>query len=271
MEKEKSTLKKTLGVVGNVLMWIFIVFVVVITVLAFAAQANPDGVPSIGGVCILTVQTPSMEPTFYAGDIIIGKKISPEEMQNLKVNDIITYKGDITGSGNRDELNTHRIIEVITDADGKITGYRTQGDHNTMADKNTVDWQFVICKYEGTRIAGLGKVLSFLQQPTGFLLVIVLPLVVFFLFELVIFIRKFVEVKNAGKKQITAEDEELIRQRAVEEYIRQQAEEEARKKAQQQADQAAEQPVEEAPEQTEEPAADESQGEETAGEGDSEA
>jgi len=37
-------------------------------------------------------------------------------------------------------------------------------------------------------------------------------------------------VKNEGKKLITAEDEELIRQRAVEEYLRRQQEEKEKDK-----------------------------------------
>ena len=222
MESGKSNVKKVLGIIGNVLVWVFVVFAVVVTVLAFAAQANADGIPSIGGKAILTIQTPSMEPTFNVGDIVIGTKLSPEQMQTLKVGDIITYAaGDLNGDGVRD-LNTHRIIEVVTAENGEVS-YRTKGDGNQLQDMTLVDWQYVICKCtEKDRIPALGSVLNFLQQPTGFLVVIVLPLVLFFVYELVMFFRKLYEVKNAGKKQISAADEELIRQRAVEEYIRQQ-------------------------------------------------
>lgn len=222
MESGKSNVKKVLGIIGNVLIWVFVVFAVVVTVLAFAAQANADGIPSIGGKAILTVQTPSMEPTFKVGDIIIGTKLSPEQMKDMKVGDIITYAaGDLDGDGVRD-LNTHRITEVITGEDGEVS-YRTKGDGNIAADTTPVSWQYVICKCtEKDRIPALGSVLNFLQQPTGFLVVVVLPLVLFFVYELVVFFRKLYEVKNSGKKQITAADEELIRQRAIEEYIRQQ-------------------------------------------------
>ena len=40
---------------------------------------------------------------------------------------------------------------------------------------------------------------------------------------MVVFIRTVLQVKNADKKVITAADEELIRQRAIEEYLKQQA------------------------------------------------
>ena len=51
-----------------------------------------------------------------------------------------------------------------------------------------------------------------------------LPIVLFFLYELAVFILTLVKVRNADKKIITAEDEEMIRRKAVEEYLRQQAE-----------------------------------------------
>lgn len=250
MESGKSNVKKVLGIIGNVLIWVFVAFAIVVTVLAFAAQANADGIPAIGGKTILTVQTPSMEPTFKVGDIIIGTKLSPEQMRELKVGDIITYAaGDLDGDGVRD-LNTHRITEVIGEGTDDVS-YRTKGDGNAIADATPVSWQYVICKCtEKDRIPALGSVLNFLQQPTGFLVVVVLPLVLFFVYELVVFFRKLYEVKNSGKKQITAADEELIRQRAIEEYIRQQqAQKEAEEAEAKQAEDAAAEkvPAEETP------------------------
>ena len=219
--EEQSKVKKILNLVVNLLIWLFVIFAVVMTMLAFAAQSSPDGVPSIGGKVILTVQTPSMEPTFCVGDIIIGQKLSLEEQQSLKVDDVITFDaGDLDRDGRRD-LNSHRIKRVETAADGSVI-YYTAGDNNILDDQTPVQSANVICKWTGTRLKGVGTALDFLQQPTGFLVVVVLPLLLFFIYELIVFIRKFFEVKNSGKKQITAADEELIRQRAIEEYIRSQ-------------------------------------------------
>ncbi len=241
---EKSTAKKVLRIVGNVLIWIFIIFAALTTVLAFAAQSSGDGIPAIAGRAILTVQSESMnrsageqavkdgklvledgwEKGFNQGDIIIGRKLQPEEQKALKVGDIVTFKTSILGDdGNMHEaLNSHRIVEVQGSGDDVM--YVTRGDNpeTNQKDDDPISWRIVICKYTGTRLPGLGKVLDFLQTSTGFLVVIVLPLVAFFVFELVVFIRKFLKVKNAGKKQITAADEEVIKQRAIEEYLKQQ-------------------------------------------------
>ena len=238
---EKSTAKKVVRIVGNVLIWIFIVFAALITVLAFASQSSADGIPSIAGRTVLTVQTDSMsrsaeeegkvtlqegwERGFNAGDIIIGKKLTTDEMKALKVGDIITFKTTLAGT-TQEGLNSHRIVEVQGSGDSVV--YVTRGDNNVGDDTEPVSWDKVICVYTGTRLCGLGKALDFLQTPTGFLVVIVLPLVAFFVYELIVFIRKFLKVKNAGKKQITAADEEAIKQKAIEEYLKaQQAEADA--------------------------------------------
>ena len=246
MDKSKGSVKKVLKIILDVFVWIFVVFAVVVTMLAFAAQANDDGIPSVGGKCILTVQSDSMNPTFFEGDIIIGQRLTLKEAASLKVDDIISYKTRINGV---DTINTHRIVEITSDGDS--VAYITMGDNketNKVVDEGSVLPVNIVAQYTGTRIGGLGKVLSFLQQPTGFLVCIVLPLVLFFLYELFMFIKKYLEVKNSGKKQITAADEELIRQQAVAEYLRQQQEKE---QAQQAAPPAEPDPVpEETPEET---------------------
>lgn len=49
-----------------------------------------------------------------------------------------------------------------------------------------------------------------------------MPLVIFFGYEVYVFVKTVLSVKNEGKKVITAADEELIKQRAIEEYLRSQ-------------------------------------------------
>ena len=230
--KTKSTGKKVGSIIGNILIWLFIAFSVVITIFAFSAQSNSDGVPTIAGKVISPVLSPSMEPTIKKGDIIISRKLGDnagnDEKTTLAVGDIISFKADLNGD-NTPEINTHRIIERIEE-NGRVS-YRTKGDNNEYQDNYTVASTEVISKYEGTRIALLGNVIEFLMQPTGFFICIVIPLILFFLFEIIMFVRKVIEVKNAGKKQITAEDEEMIKRKAVEEFLRKQEEENKKSEA----------------------------------------
>lgn len=220
MENEKSTAKKVLSVIVNILIWLFVIFSAAVTVFTFAAQSSEDGVPSIGGKAILTVNSDSMKGVFNKGDIIICEKLLPEEKTALKENDIITYDaGDIDGDNIRD-FNTHRIVGIMK-TNGRVY-YVTKGDNTLGNDKDPVAPENVIAKYTGTRYAGIGKVLAFLQTSKGFLYIIVLPLVLLFIYELIKFIRKFFETKNAGKAELTAEEEERIRKQAIEEYLRSQ-------------------------------------------------
>ena len=244
--------KKILKTVGNVLLWLFVAFALVVTILAFAAQRSVDGVPSIGGKCYMTVLSDSMNAKkttdsavleqlagykvkgFKKGDLIIGKKLTGVQKLDLKVGDVISYLTDIDGDGQENEINSHRIVEILYDANGEIESYVTQGDNREMSTvpDAPIKWQYVIAKYTGTRIPGLGGFLGFLQKPTGFLVIIVLPLVLFFLYEVFVFIKTFISIKNSGKKVISTADEELIKQKAVEEYLRQQAAAKAAEEAQ---------------------------------------
>ena len=222
---ETSTAKKVLRVIGNILIWIFVIFAALITVLAFAAQANNDGIPTIFNRAVLIVETDSMKGPkgFEAGDIIIGEKLGPEGFEALKEGDVITFEFEIDGNPQTVEYNSHRIVKKTEVEKGNYT-FVTRGDNSetNFADDAEISWQIVKTKWTGVRIPKLGGFLKFLQTKTGFLVVIVLPLVAFFIYELIVFIRKFLKVKNAGKKQITAADEELIKQKAIEEYLKSQ-------------------------------------------------
>lgn len=218
--------KRIVKVVFDVFVWIFLVFSVLMTVLAFAAQSNESGAPSLGGKYVLTVASDSMKPTFRTGDLLIADALTDEERQNLRPKsadyegDVVTYKTTING---QEALNTHRI--VATTSSGGFLQYITQGD-NTETNKtpdSPIYPDQIVCVWRGTNLGQIGAALDFIQQPKGFLIVIVLPLVVFFLYEVYKFIVALIAVKNSGKKQISAADEELIKQKAVEEYLRQQA------------------------------------------------
>ncbi|MDD6094966.1 MAG: signal peptidase I [Clostridia bacterium] len=217
-----KSVKKTLKIIGNVILWLFVAFAVFMTVLFFSSQGNKEGLPNLMGKSLITIQSDSMKPTFRTGDLIIDKVLTTAEKTELQPGDIITYYVDLNGDGIT-ELNTHRIVDSYEE-DG-YTYYITKGDNtetNPVNDAEPVMSSYVLAKYTGVKLGGVGSVISFLQTPTGFLCVIVLPLVVFFLFELYSFIALVIRLK--GKNKISAEEEEEIKKRAVEEYLRRQQE-----------------------------------------------
>ena len=225
--------KKILKTAVNVIIWIFVVFSVIMTVFALAAQSNADGIPSLGGKCFLTVASDSMSPTFDEGDLLISSMLTDEEKRSLKPGEVITFHADLDGDG-RTELNSHRIVSVNYDATGNVVSYVTKGDNtktNLIEDKDPVKWHSVIAKWnEKDMIPGVGGLLSFLQTPKGFLIAIVLPLILFFLYELFLFVKTlltFKQKKEDGAPKLTAEEEEAIKKKAIEEYLRQQQAEKA--------------------------------------------
>ena len=225
-QEKKSSGKKALSIVVNVLVWIFVAFSLVITMLVFSAQNNSDGIPSIGGKSILTIATDSMKDTFSAGDMIIIKKVTPEEAGALQVGDIITYRSpvDLDGDGRNGDINTHRIVEVDT----ANQSYVTKGDNNAIADNegemaHSVPYSAVIGVYNGKHVSGLGSVLDFLRTSMGFFVCVVLPMILFFIYELAHFISVFVAERAARREEKNSADEEEIKRRAVEEYLQKQA------------------------------------------------
>ena len=211
----KADAKKIVKIVLNVLLWIFLAFSFLMMVFAFASISNDYGVPVLGNKVILTVASDSMKPTFEEGDFLVGTVISDEEKGQLKVGDIITYFVDLDGDGIK-ELNTHRIISITEEI------IRTKGDNNSVADNYSVYEKDIVCTWkEGdARIKGLGSFFAFLQSRIGFLCIIVIPLALFFIYEIIRFVMTIVKLKGSDKKQITAEDEEEIRRKAIEEYLR---------------------------------------------------
>ena len=207
--------KKIVGIVLNVLLWIFLVFAFLMMVFAFASISNDYGVPVLGKKVILTVASDSMKPTFEEGDLLVGTVLTEDEKLKLQSGDIITFFTDLDGDGVK-ELNTHRI----TYTDG--IEFRTKGDNNQINDSYSIYGKDIVCKWSesDTKIKGIGKFFAFLQSRIGFLCVIVIPLAVFFIYEIIRFVMTIIKLKDGGKKKITAEDEAAIRQKAIEEYLK---------------------------------------------------
>ncbi len=217
--------KKVLAVIGNAAIWLFVIFAVVITALVLSSTNSEAGVASFSGKSFINVKTDSMYPTIKSGDLIVVKLLTDTKKSECKEGDIITYYTDLDGDG-AEELNTHRVAEVYEE-NGYVY-YRTRGDNgdgdknpDTLSpiDQNPVAASKVIGTWTGTRIALLGSVLGVLQTSTGFMLAIVLPLILFFLYELIKFIRALTGAK--GKKAISETEKEEIKRLAIEEYLRQ--------------------------------------------------
>ncbi len=220
-DAKKQQIKKISGITLNVLLWIFVVFSLLVTILVFAAQGSKDGIPALFGKSLITIESPSMSGTYEVGDLVFMEKLSDDEKKALETDMIITYRApiDINGDGKVGDINTHRIKEH-----NKEGGYFiTKGDANDFEDQYKVYYNDVIglCEDDG-KIGGLGNVINFLRSSLGFFLCIVLPLILFFIYELYNFISLLLK-ERAKNAPVSKEAEEEIKRRAIEEYLKNQA------------------------------------------------
>ena len=201
-------MKKALKIIVNALAWILLILAFLVTILVFTSERN-NGIPSLFGVMPMTVESDSMAPTFKKGDMIFVKET---DLYDLKVDDVITFYTVI--DGNRVK-NTHHIV-AIEDLDNSARNFTTKGDNNPVADESPTYSSDIIGRWTGAKIPGFGKVLNFLRTKTGFFICILIPMALFFLFELYKFIVTLIEVK---KPKISKEDEEEIKRKAIEEFL----------------------------------------------------
>lgn len=202
---DESTKDSFVNKIVNVILVFAIVFAALTTYISFVSTSG-NGVPSILGVSPFSIQTESMYPTLKPGDLIFSTSVDTED---LRVDDIITYWTVINGER---VLNTHRITDVYDGGNHLI--FATKGDNNTAADPLTVHESEVVGKY-AFRIGGIGKIFDYLQTSTGFLIVVVVPVFMFFVYHLVQFFKVLFEYQNI-KNRIKYEQEREITEDLIE-------------------------------------------------------
>lgn len=132
--------------------------------------SDPQQVPGFMGYKPLIVLSGSMEPTILPGDIVVVREVPADTLQ----------KGDIVSYMSGKSVITHRIME-ISQADGKRNFY-TKGDNNNVDDGVPVTDDMLQGKYL-FRIPRIGHAAIFMQTPTGMLLFIAVPLILFILYD----------------------------------------------------------------------------------------
>lgn len=200
-----KVLKKTGTIVISVLLWVIIL---VAALYAFTTMATRDNqnVSSIMGYTPLVVKSDSMAPTFCAGDLIFIKKC---DTSTLKEGDIICFHTIID---NEYALNTHRIQKI--DEVGDARSYTTLGDNNHgVTDTHIISDGDIVGKYVG-HLKNAGKVMDFLSSSIGFLVVIVLPMLLFFIYQVYNLIMISIRLKKAVAVE-TAKEEALAREKAA--------------------------------------------------------
>ncbi len=213
LKENKSKIKKILDVGYYVLIGLIILFAVFYCVFSFSSK---EGVTSIFGYVISSVQSDSMSGTFEVGDVIIGKQF---DVQTVQPEDIISFYY-IEPQSNQKIIVTHRVIEI---QDNKII---TQGDVarkvNSVDKIEYVSYGDVIAKYTGAKIPGLGKLTDFLKTPVGFITCVFIPVLLFLAWQIFVFIKTVLEAKSLTNQKNINDQARAIAEQMLREMQQQQ-------------------------------------------------
>lgn len=254
---------KSLKITGNVIFYLIIVVLLMFSV-ANIRKKDKGSFANLFGKGFLTVESESMKgegkDNFSIGDLIVVKKATDKKIANLKVGDIITfYDASLAAKDDgslSSYLNTHRIVYINTQ--GKNPLYVTQGDYNRSVFgaylepiynsegklinedefrqvNSILDASDAYEEVSGENIKGIysshstawGKILTTINN--NFFACVVLPVIILFLFELIIVILNIVNLKNERHKEALAIDgdiqKEELRKQILEEMSASQKEE----------------------------------------------
>ena len=178
MEKLKIALK----VVYNIL------FVLILLSATFILLTTYNLIP---GYNFYVVMSGSMEPSIHTGSIV-----AVQEQKDYNIQEIIT----VQMKNDPSQSYTHRIVEKIEE---DTTSFRTKGDANESNDPDLAQQDQVLGKVI-LSIPVVGYLANFAKQPTGFILMIIVPSIIIAASELNI-IKE--ETKNIISKSKKKEDE----------------------------------------------------------------
>ena len=217
-------MKKVIKRIVNIVIDIIVILILAVSVLivTLSLTSKSSGVPNIFGVAPLSVLSSSMEDTINIGDMILCE-VTDDPSYEYEKGDIVTFPITVNGES---VLNTHRIVEVIKD--DNITYYRTQGDNkktNPEPDEELQTSSSIVAKYTGTKIGGVGNFLSFIRTQLGFFLCVLLPMIIFFVYEavrVVLNLLAYNKEKTLEEAKLAVDSAELTeeqKKRAIEEYL----------------------------------------------------
>lgn len=142
----------------------------VLLVGAFVVQAAPG---IVGADASYVVLSGSMEPAISPGDAVVVKDVDPGSIESGSVITFVRAEGETP--------ITHRVVEVLDREDG--LAFRTAGDANEGPDPEPVPAENVTGEVWFV-LPYVGHVVLFANTPTGFAVLVGLPVTAFVVSEL---------------------------------------------------------------------------------------
>lgn len=235
----KKSAKKAINISIIVIQLAVIVACIVFSVFTLMANNTQDEETRQlkNGIHLMPVMSDSMngdkKDSFKQGDVILTKTYKDKsKYENLKVGDIITYYGYLSGTGTYGYV-THRIVDLayFEHDPETLIGYVVQGDNPLATEREVKRFADIQAVYVG-KLAGLGNAIAWLSTPINFFLVIIVPLLLLLIYNIVLVIRameskklalaKAKQEEDLARLQLEQEERlELIKQQMLEELKKQ--------------------------------------------------
>ena len=230
---EKSKIKKAGNIVGNIIVYIFLIACILSVVITLFSKRDSDGAAEIFGYQLRIVTSDSMAKSEYTDvsdfDIksipirsMVFVEVIPEDAKeadewykSLRVGDVLTFRYVYTTQ----VTITHRITSITEKETGgfiiQLAGDNKSSDEGQLV--QTIDTSisnntnYVIGKVTGqSRLFGF--VMSFLMEPIAMVLIIMVPCVVIILLEIV----KILRLLSMDKRMQEQEEKEKKEQELLE-------------------------------------------------------
>lgn len=190
-EKRQEKLKRGFKTVYKIVSYTFIIILIIIAAFfVFYAISSKlaEKQNKKAQISLYTIISPSMTPSIKVYDVIMVKNV---DTNSLKPGDVITFYSTNAFFGGTPI--THRIVEVLDVPETGIM-YRVKGDANEDADEEKVLPSNIIGKVL-FRVPQLGKIQFFLASKTGWLVAILIPSILIFIYDIKKLIR-LITLKN---------------------------------------------------------------------------
>ena len=164
--------KQKISTIVGIVLCVLLIPILVINCTLIIKSLVSDDVPSLGGRVPLIVLTESMEPDIKAGDLIICRVPTAEDIKNIKNDTVISF---FDPAGNGTSIVTHAVYGEPFEKDGKLYFY-TKGTNNNTEDRLPVCEDSIVGIYHGTRFPLIGNIAMFMQSTAGLIVCIFVPL-----------------------------------------------------------------------------------------------
>lgn len=197
----------------------------------------PDGILPLGTVVTFAVKT--YDGYYLDTHRIVGYYYSfVDENNQIKNGKVYRTNGEIENETSfKRNYPEHTILGYITRGDKYTLEYGATIENTSIINENGEivlnkddagyrKFEDILAVWNGDKIPGVGNVLRFLQDPIAFALIILLPLVLLFGYNVFLIVKMVIadktqKAREAALAEVAAVqiDEEEIKRRAIEEYL----------------------------------------------------